>query len=79
MVCSGAGARTRSFDLREGFSLRTLDNRIWSDIVSTNVALNTAFVLRTCSHTEPLMPAYARRDIVDEDRVGVVSQDAALG
>ena len=32
---------------------------------------NTTFVWRTCSHPDLPMPAYARRDIVDEDRVGV--------
>ena len=36
-----------------------------------SVDTNTTFVWRTCSHPDLPMPAYARCDIVDEDRVGV--------
>ena len=39
--------------------------------MSIYVDTNTAFVWRTCSHLDLPMPAYARRDIVDEDRAGV--------
>ena len=39
--------------------------------MSTSVYTNTMFVWRTCSHLDLPMPAYAHRDIVDEDRVGV--------
>jgi hypothetical protein len=58
-------------DFGDGFSLRTVDNPAGSAILSTSVVLNTTIVQLPCSQSQPAMPAYARRDIVDEDRVGV--------
>ena len=57
--------------LRDEFSLRTLDSPEHSGGVPTTVETNTMFVWRTRTYTELPMPAYAQRDIVDEDRVGV--------
>jgi hypothetical protein len=48
-----------------------LDKPAGCVILSIHVYTNTTFVWRTCSHPDLPMPAYARRDIVDEDRVGV--------
>ena len=48
-----------------------LDNPAECAILSTYVDTNTTFVWRTCLHPDLPMPAYVRRDIVDEDRVGV--------
>jgi hypothetical protein len=57
--------------LGERFFRRMLDNPAECAILSTSVDSSTTFVWRTCSHPDLPMPAYARRDIVDEDRVGV--------
>ena len=71
LVRAGVCARPTHRSLGERFFRRMLDKPVGSDILSTSVYTNTAFVWRTCSHTDLPMPAYARRDIVDEDRVGV--------
>jgi hypothetical protein len=71
LVRAGVCARRTHRSLRERFFRRMLDNPAGRAILSTSVDTNTTFVWRTCSHPDLPMPAYARCDIVDEDRVGV--------
>jgi hypothetical protein len=71
LVRAGVCARPTHRSLGERFFRRMLDNPAESVILSTSVDTNTTFVWRTCSHPDLPMPAYARCDIVDEDRVGV--------
>jgi hypothetical protein len=71
LVRAGGCARPTPRCLGERFFRRMLDNPADCAILSTSVDTNTTFVWRTCSHPGLPMPAYARRDIVDEDRVGV--------
>jgi hypothetical protein len=71
LVRAAVCARPTHRNLGERFFRRMLDNPAGCAILSTSVYTNTTFVWRTCSHPDLPMPAYARRDIVDEDRVGV--------
>jgi hypothetical protein len=71
LVRAGVCARPTHRTLGERFFRRMLDNPADRAILSTSVDTNTTFVWRTCSHPDLPMPAYARCDIVDEDRVGV--------
>jgi hypothetical protein len=71
LVRAGVCARRTHRSLGERFFRRMLDSPAGCAILSTSVDTNTAFVWRTCSHPDLPMPAYARCDIVDEDRVGV--------
>jgi hypothetical protein len=68
---AGVCARPTHRSLGASFFHRMLDNPADCAILSTSVDTNTTFVWRTCSHPDLPMPAYARCDIVDEDRVGV--------
>ena len=70
-VRAGVCAHPTHQSLGERYFRRMLDNPAGRAILSTYVATNTTFVWRTCSHLDLPMPASARRDIVDEDRVGV--------
>jgi hypothetical protein len=70
-VRAGVCARPTHRSLGERFFRRMLDNPADRATLSTSVDTNTTFVWRNCSKPDLPVPAYARRDIVDEDRVGV--------
>jgi hypothetical protein len=70
-VRAGGCARPTPRSLGERFFRRMLDNPADCASLSIYVDVTTTFVWRICSHPGLPMPAYSRRDIVDEDRVGV--------